>query len=177
MNETAGGQHPFAVVLSCMDSRTSVELIFDQGLGEIFSIRIAGNVVNDDILGSMEFAVAVKQVKLVVVLAHTNCGAIQGACDGVELENLTQLLKKVQPAIDRVKKDGSGSGSFTESVARQNVTVAIEEILQKSKTIREIYQRKGVGIAGGVYDVATGRVEFIQELFDGVVPKEMATAV
>jgi carbonic anhydrase len=167
INETANGQHPFAAVLSCMDSRTSVELIFDQGLGDIFSIRIAGNVVNDDVLGSMEYACKVVGSKLIVVLGHTKCGAIKGACDHVELGHLTNLLDKIQPAIDKVNRFGDDiqTGAFSEKVAYANVHHAIQEVLNRSKIIRELFEKGEIGIVGGMYSVENGTVHFIEELF------------
>ena len=128
-NETSDGQHPFAVILSCIDSRTSAELIFDQGIGDIFSIRIAGNVVNEDILGSMEFGCKVAGSKIIVVLGHTKCGAVKGACDNVELGNLTSLIHKIKPAVDQedtVNENRNSSNSiFVEKVAELNVAVPL----------------------------------------------------
>ena len=168
VNDTANSQHPFAVVLSCMDSRTSVELIFDQGLGEIFSIRVAGNVVNDDILGSMEYACKVAGSKLIVVLGHTKCGAIKGACDQVEMGHLTGLLHKVHPAIETTR---SGEKQFlnipfSEKVAHANVHNSINEILNQSSIISELFEQGKIGIAGGMYSVENGSVHFIKELFN-----------
>lgn len=167
VNETANGQHPFAVVLSCMDSRTSVELIFDQGLGDIFSLRVAGNVVNDDILGSMEYACSVVRSKLIVVLGHTRCGAIKGACDHVEMGNLTGLLDKIKPAIERARtNDGAAqSADYVEQVAQVNVLHSMEEILQRSAIIRAMYEDGKIGLVGGVYSVENGNVAFIHTMF------------
>ncbi|HEY0678782.1 MAG TPA: carbonic anhydrase family protein [Chitinophagaceae bacterium] len=167
MNETANGQYPFAVALSCMDSRTSVELIFDQGLGEIFSIRIAGNVVNDDILGSMEYACKVVGSKLIVVIGHTRCGAIKGACDHVKLGNLSGLLDKIQPAIDNTDSFGEDTTStiYAEKVAYANVLHSMEEIIARSSIIRELFRDGKIGIVGGMYSVENGRVHFIKEMF------------
>lgn len=165
MNETANGQHPFAVVLSCMDSRTSVELIFDQGLGDIFSIRIAGNVVNEDIIGSMEYACQVVGSKLIVVLGHTKCGAIKGACEQVQMGHLTGLLEKIKPAIDKTGKKDCNDPGFAEEVALSNVDHSIQEILQRSEIINSLYQKGKIGIIGGVYSVETGTVDFTTELF------------
>jgi len=167
MNETADGQYPFAVVLSCMDSRTSVELIFDQGLGEIFSIRIAGNVVNDDILGSMEYACKVVGSKLILVLGHTRCGAIKGACDRVEMGNLTGLLEKIKPAIEKTSTFGEDMSStiYAEKVAYANVLHSMEEIVERSSIIRALYREGKIGIVGGMYSVENGRVHFIKQLF------------
>jgi len=164
VNETSAGQFPFAAILSCMDSRTSAELIFDQGLGDIFSIRVAGNVLNEDILGSMEYATEVVGIKVVVVLGHTKCGAIIGACNHVKLGNLTGLLQKIDPAIELEKttvtdRDGSNS-SFVNNVTELNVHLTIERIRQESILIRESELQKKIKIVGGVYDVDNGKVTF-----------------
>lgn len=167
VNETADGQHPFAVILSCMDSRTSVELIFDQGLGDIFSIRIAGNILNDDILGSLEFATAIAGSKVIVVLGHTKCGAITAACDNVTLNNLTILLDKIRPAINKEtetknRRDGSNS-SFVLNVTKLNVLMTIEDIKNKSNIIADLIRTGTIDIVGGIYDVDYGRVEFFRK--------------
>ena len=176
MNETANGQYPFAVVLSCMDSRTSVELIFDQGLGDIFSIRIAGNVVNDDILGSMEYACSVAGSKLVVVLGHTRCGAIKGACEQVEMGNLTGLLDKIRPAIEKTKSfaEDCDNNFLAEKVAQANVDHSINEILDRSNIIRKLYEEGKLGITGAMYSVENGTVNFIRELFKEKVKEQLA---
>jgi carbonic anhydrase len=166
VNETSVGQFPFAIILSCIDSRTSAELIFDQGLGDIFSARIAGNIVNDDILGSMEFACKVAGSKLVVVLGHTSCGAIKGACDHVELGNLTGLVKKITPAVNAVQYTGersSKNSEFVEMVAEENVLRMVNEIKEKSSILREMIEHGEISIAGGMYDVKTGVVNFYNQ--------------
>jgi carbonic anhydrase len=164
VNETRDGQWPFATILSCIDSRTSAELIFDQGLGDIFSIRIAGNIINDDILGSMEFACKVAGSKFIVVLGHTKCGAIKGACDHVELGHLSGLLQKIQPAIEgerRIWENRTSSNpQFVEEVARINVERSVKEILDRSTVIRELVEQGRIGIGGAMYDVASGKAEF-----------------
>lgn len=163
VEETAAGQFPFAVILSCIDSRTSSELIFDQGFGDIFNARIAGNIVNEDILGSMEFACKVAGSKLIVVLGHTSCGAIKGACDHVELGNLTGLVKKIIPSVEAVNYDGdrsSKNSEFVEMVAQDNVLRMVEEIKDRSSILKEMIENGEVGIAGAMYDVKTGAVEF-----------------
>jgi carbonic anhydrase len=164
INETSDGQYPFAFILSCIDSRTSAELIFDQGLGDIFSCRIAGNILNDDILGSMEFACGVAGAKLVMVLGHTECGAIKGACDHVEMGYLTNLLKKIKPAvkITSKKKDHSNDKfiNFTDQVSEQNVLEVMKKIPKKSKIIRNLIKKKKIILAGGMYDISNGIVEF-----------------
>lgn len=179
MNETANSQHPFAAVLSCMDSRTSAELVFDQGLGDIFSIRIAGNVVNDDIVGSMEYACKVVGSKLLVVLGHTRCGAIKGACDNVEMGNLTGLLNKIRPAIDKTNHYGEDIHSvlYSEKVAYANVLNSMDEILEKSPIIREMFSEGQIGIVGGMYSVENGRVHFIRKLFTKDVEERVSAAV
>lgn len=164
VNETSDGQHPFAIVLSCIDSRTSAELIFDQGLGDIFSVRIAGNIINEDILGSMEFACKVAGAKIIVVLGHTKCGAIKGACDHVEMGNLTVLLKKIKPAVNdekTVTKDRSSkNGEFVEKVAELNVKKTLHEITKRSPVLQTMIESGAIGIIGGMHDITTGAVHF-----------------
>ncbi len=166
VNETRDGQWPFAVVLSCIDSRTSAELVFDQGLGDIFSVRIAGNIVNEDILGSMEFACKVAGSKFIVVLGHTKCGAVKGACDHVELGNLTSLLAKLQPAVScetqtTLNRDSSNA-IFVENVSKINVEEAVGEIQAKSPILKEMIDKGEIGICGAMYNVETGQVEFYE---------------
>jgi carbonic anhydrase len=167
VNETRDGQWPFAIVLSCIDSRTSAELIFDQGLGDIFSVRIAGNIVNEDILGSMEFACKVAGSKFIVVLGHTKCGAVKGACDHVEMGNLTTLLSKLQPAVDdekTTKKDRNSKNSeFVENVASINVRRTVNEIMQRSPILNEMIQNGEIGICGAMYNVESGVVDFYED--------------
>ena len=167
VNETRDGQFPFATILSCIDSRTSAELIFDQGLGDIFSIRIAGNIVNDDILGSMEFACKVAGSKLIVVLGHSKCGAIKGACDNVQLGNLSTLLNKIQPAVyfERETKENrtSSNADFVGNVARNQVKRSVEHIVEQSIVLRELIESGKVGLVGAYYNVETGSVEFLEE--------------
>lgn len=177
VNETSEGQHPFAFILSCIDSRTSAELIFDQGLGDIFSCRIAGNILNEDILGSMEFACKVAGSKVVVVLGHTKCGAIKGACDDVKLGNLTSLLKKVKPAIEAevsTKESRNASNSrFVEKVAELNVRQTMEQIPLQSPIIGQLIQDGEIALVGGMYNVETGVVEFYDnEIVGGKKVKE-----
>lgn len=166
VNETSDGQFPFATILSCIDSRTSAELIFDQGLGDIFSIRIAGNILNEDILGSMEFATKVVGTKVLVVLGHTKCGAIVGACNHVEMGNLTTLLNKIQPAIFFEKtttENRNGSNAkFVKNVTEINVHLTIERIKRESPIIAEMEQEGTIKIVGGLYDVETGIVSFFE---------------
>ena len=164
VNATAEGQYPFATILSCMDSRTSAELIFDQGLGDIFSIRVAGNIVNEDILGSMEYATKVVGTKLILVLGHTNCGAITGACNGVEMGHLTPLLDKIKPAIRRetaTTANRTGENQvFVNNVTKLNVQTSIGQIRRQSAIIRQLEDEGKLRITGGLYDVASGRVMF-----------------
>ena len=167
VNETQEGQHPFAVILSCIDSRTSAELIFDQGLGDIFSVRIAGNILNEDILGSMEFACKVMGVKIVVVLGHTKCGAIKGAVGDVQLGNLTQLLAKVQPAVEKTaetcKHQHMSENDFTDAVASTNVRLVAEQISERSPILRDMLEAGEIGIVCGMYNVESGRVDFYDD--------------
>ncbi len=166
VNETRDGQHPFAVILGCIDSRISAELVFDQGLGDIFSVRVAGNVVNEDVVGSLEFACKVAGAKIVLVLGHTRCGAVKGACDGVELGNLTALLRKIKPAVintDVTAFDPQDGYAFVNAVAEKNVHHVMAEIRQASTILDEMVGNGEIGIVGGMYDVETGRVEFIQQ--------------
>jgi carbonic anhydrase len=165
-NETSDGQHPFAVILSCIDSRTSVELIFDQGLGDVFSVRIAGNIVNEDILGSMEFGCKVAGAKIIVVLGHTKCGAIKGACDNVALGNLTGLIAKIKPAVEQesitAENRNSSNGVFVENVAELNVSLSVKNILLKSPIIAEMVKNGDIGIVGGIHEITTGEVKFFE---------------
>lgn len=169
VNATRDGQFPLAAILSCIDSRTSAELIFDQGLGDIFSIRIAGTIINEDILGSMEFACKVAGSKLVVVLGHTKCGAIQGACDNVQMGNLSTLLNKIQPSVyyEKTVRDerNSKNGEFVEKVSRIQVKRSVESIIKQSIVLREMIENKEVGLIGAIYDIETGLVEFLDETF------------
>lgn len=168
-NETRDGQWPFAVVLSCIDSRTSAELIFDQGLGDIFSVRIAGNVVNTDIIGSLEFACKVAGSKLIVVLGHTNCGAIKGACDHIELGNLTELLSKVQPSVYMEtetldpKKRNSKNSNFVENVTSLNVRHSVRSIINRSYILEQMLEKGEIAIIGGKHHLDTGIVEFFDD--------------
>ena len=172
-NETSDGQHPFAIILSCIDSRTSAELIFDQGLGDIFSVRIAGNIINEDILGSMEFACKVAGSKIIVVLGHTKCGAIKGACDHVEMGNLTALLTKIRPAVDdeiQTKENRNSSNSvFVENVAAINVNRSVTSIMERSPILKEMIESGQIGIVGGTHDITTGEVTFYTETMNSVL--------
>mgnify|MGYP006101122227 FL=1 len=166
VKETSKGQYPHSTILSCIDSRVSSELIFDQGIGDIFNVRIAGNIVNEDILGSMEFACKLAGTKLIVVLGHTACGAVKGACDHARLGNLTTLIKKIEPAVAAVidpKEEAlrnSGNINFVNEVAKKNVLITIDNILAKSEVLAEMGQKGEIKIIGGMYDVNTGIVNF-----------------
>ena len=165
VSETSNGQFPFATILSCIDSRVSSELIFDQGIGDIFSVRIAGNFVNEDILGSMEFACKLAGTKLVLVLGHTACGAVKGACDRARLGNLTTLINKIEPSVEAVKEPedvslrNSSNIDFVNEVAAVNVKMTIENIRVKSQVLKELEDAGEIQIIGGMYDIKTGAVE------------------
>lgn len=167
VNETSQSQHPFAVILSCIDSRTSSELIFDQGLGDIFSIRIAGNVLSEDILGSMEFACKIAGAKMVVVLGHTHCGAVKGACSHVEMGNLTPILSKIRPAIDEetsvVENRTADNETFVEKVTLIHVKRTMKGVMERSAILKEMIEDGSIGITGAMYDITTGRVTFYEE--------------
>jgi carbonic anhydrase len=168
VNETSEGQFPFAIVLSCIDSRTSAELIFDQGLGDIFSARIAGNVLNEDILGSMEFACQVAGSKLIVVLGHSKCGAIKGACSHVKMGHLTGLLNKVGPALHEVElREGRNLSPdvMVETVALENVRYQLRSILERSPILEHMYQEGRIGLVGAMYSVDSGEVTFLEQHF------------
>lgn len=167
VNDTRDGQWPFATILSCIDSRTSAELIFDQGLGDIFSVRIAGNIVNTDILGSMEFACKVAGSKLIVVLGHTKCGAVKGACDHVEMGNLTELLSKIQPAVYQEKETTdertSKNPSFVENVSEINVKRNVKNIIERSFILEQMIENGEIGIVGAMHNIETGKVVFYDD--------------
>jgi len=163
VNDTSDEQYPFAFILSCIDSRTSAELIFDQGLGDIFSCRIAGNILNEDILGSMEFACKVAGAKLVMVLGHSECGAIKGACNHVKMGNLTGLLKKIRVVVKEVSKLGKvdvKSSDFVELVSKENVKNVLKNIPKKSKIVRDLVKDEKIIIVGAMYDISSGKVDF-----------------
>lgn len=167
VNQTASGQYPFAVVLSCIDSRVPAEIVFDQGVGDIFSCRVAGNIVNEDVLGSMEFACKLAGSKVIVVLGHTKCGAVKGACDGAEMGNLTALLSKIKPAVDAEKSHkterNSGNGAFVDEVADINVHHVVAEIQKKSPVLKEMLENGEIGLIGAMYDVETGKIDMYED--------------
>ncbi|MEM1319192.1 MAG: carbonic anhydrase family protein [Bacteroidota bacterium] len=163
--QTTTGQFPYAAILSCIDSRIPTEIVFDQGIGDIFNARIAGNFVNEDILGSLEFACKLAGSKVIVVMGHTSCGAVKGACDHAKLGNLTQMLDKIAPAVKAVQTpNGTDRSSknldFVNQVAIKNVTLTIEDIKSKSPVLNDMYEYGEIDIVGAMYDVATGRVSF-----------------
>ena len=166
VNDTSEGQFPFATILSCIDSRVSAELVFDQGLGDIFSVRIAGNFVNEDILGSMEFACKLAGTKVIVVLGHTSCGAIKGACDDAKLGNLTKMLEKIKPAVKAVSEPtdsslrNSSNLEFVNNVADKNVLLTIDRIMDESPVLAEMQNKGEIKIVGAMYDINTGEVTF-----------------
>jgi carbonic anhydrase len=168
VNDTSDGQFPFATILSCIDSRVSAELVFDQGLGDIFSVRIAGNFVNEDILGSMEFASKLAGTKLIVVLGHTACGAVKGACDDAKMGNLTKLVEKIKPAVNAVAepKDASLRNSknseFVDNVAKVNVQLTIDRIHSESPILSEMEKNGEIMIIGAMYDINNGEVTFFE---------------
>jgi len=167
VNDTKEGQFPFATILSCIDSRVSAELVFDQGLGDIFSVRIAGNFVNEDILGSMEFACKLAGTKLLVVLGHTSCGAVKGACDNAKMGNLTKLIQKIIPAVDAVQepKDealrSSKNLDFVDEVSKKNVELTIKRIRQESPILAEMEETGAILIVGAMYNITDGKVTFL----------------
>jgi carbonic anhydrase len=163
---TASGQFPFAAVLACMDSRAPIEIVFDQGIGDVFGVRVAGNVVNDDELGSLEYAVKVG-TKLIVVLGHTNCGAVKGAIEHVELGNLTSLLAKIHPAVEAAGCSDAKDEACVANVAERNVWQSMKEIRERSPYVAKSLAEGRVELVGAMYDVATGRVKFLERRGDG----------
>lgn len=165
VSATESGQYPFATILSCIDSRVSSELVFDQGIGDIFSVRIAGNFINEDILGSMEFACKVAGTKLILVLGHTSCGAIKGACDNVKLGNLTIMLDKLQGAVAGVSEPqdqgqrNSSNTEFVNNVAVKNVEMSIQAIYDRSPVLKEMADNGEIKVVGGMYDISNGQVD------------------
>jgi len=166
VSQTAGGQYPIAAVVSCIDSRIPTEIVFDQGIGDIFNARIAGNFVNEDILGSLEFACKVAGAKAIVVMGHTSCGAIKGACDKAELGNLTQMLEKIMPAVDAIHTPegadrSSANAEFVDAVAAKNVELTLAKIKENSPVLKEMIEANEIEIIGAMYDVASGKVSFL----------------
>jgi len=166
VKETSKGQYPFGTILSCIDSRSPSEFVFDQGIGDIFNARIAGNIVDEDVLGSLEFASKILGSKLILVLGHSDCGAVKGACDDAKLGNVTALLSKIKPAVDAVSSDNADRTSknkdFVEKVAKENVLLAIKNITDNSPLLKEMVEKGEITIVGGMYDVETGKVTFYE---------------
>ncbi|EEF60967.1 carbonic anhydrase family protein [Pedosphaera parvula] len=166
VKRTSAHQYPYAAVVSCIDSRAPAELIFDQGIGDIFNARIAGNIINDDILGSLEYSTKVAGAKLILVVGHTGCGAVGAACDGTKMGHITELLAHIQPAVEAVKTPpgedrSSKNQSFVDKVAEDNVVVSMETIRSRSSILNDLINRGDVALVGAMYDVKTGRVRFL----------------
>jgi len=160
---TSAGQNPFAAILGCIDSRAPAEIIFDQGIGDIFNVRIAGNILNDDIIGSLEFATQIAGAKLIVVLGHTSCGAVKGALDNAKLGHLTGLVKKLEPAVNEVHNHHHNNISASEKVnlvAEKNVELVSKELLKRSHVLKGLFETEDINIIGAIYDVETGKVRF-----------------
>ena len=172
-NATASRQHPVAVVLNCIDSRAPTEIIFDQGVGDIFAARVAGNVENDDILGSMEFGTQVAGAKLIAVIGHTSCGAIRGACQQVKLGHLTGLLQKIQPAVKQAAKEEAtndcNNAAFIDQIAKDNVLLVMKQIQARSPVISKLIKEGKLGLVGGIQDISTGKVTFFDD--QSIIPK------
>jgi len=169
VHDTANGQWPFAVILSCIDSRTSSELVFDQGIGDVFNARVAGNIINADILGSIEYACKVAGSKLIAVVSHSKCGAVVSACKDVKVGNITELLSKVRPAVieveERMPNADYTNNDFVESVAHQNALNSLHQILERSEMLRDMFDNGEIGLVVGHHDVSTGKVNFMHEMF------------
>jgi len=163
---TASGQYPLAVVLSCLDSRQPIELVLDQGIGDIFSARVAGNVLDKNLVGSMEFGCKVAGSKLIAVIGHSNCGAVKGAVDNVDMGNLTALLARIKPAIEATPGDSQVRNSknleFVDRVAEENVRLVMRQIVERSPILKEMLDRGQIGLVGGMYDLSTGRIRFFE---------------
>ena len=160
VGQTSGGQFPFAALLSCIDSRVPAELVFDQGIGDVFNVRVAGNIVNEDVLGSLEYSCKVAGSKVVVVLGHTKCGAVTAACKHVELGNITHLLRKIQPAVS-IAMEGEATPDAIEKVALKNVELSIDRIRDESPILSEMEDNGDIKIVGAIYDVGSGTVCFL----------------
>jgi carbonic anhydrase len=161
--QTSTGQFPFAVVLSCIDSRVPAELVYDQGIGDVFSVRVAGNIINEDVLGSIEYGCKVAGSKIVVVLGHTKCGAVTAACNNVELGNITPLLAKIKPAVDSFREGNEKvEGELIEKVAVENVRLSKQKILLNSPILKEMYDNGEIDIVGASYDVETGKIVYFE---------------
>lgn len=160
---TSSGQFPFAVILGCVDSRVPVELVFDEGIGDLFSVRIAGNIINDDVLASLEYACKVVGSKIIIVLGHTDCGAIRAACNNVQIGNIPKLIKKIKPAIERIScKNNIKEQELMDLVALENVKNSINLIRSQSKILHQLEQKGKIDIVGAMYSVNTGEVSFYE---------------
>ncbi len=167
IKQTAEGQFPFAAILGCVDSRTPAELIFDLSLGDIINIRVAGNVVNDDVLGSLEYACAVANVMLILVLGHTRCGAVESACDSFKMGKISGVLEKIQPAINaenKIQSERNGKNiPFTNNVSMLNVKNSMKMITKESEVLKHMLEKGDIGLVGAVYDVGTGKLTFLED--------------
>ncbi len=172
-NTSSAGQFPVAVILNCMDSRTPPEAVFDQGIGDTFVTRVAGNIVNDDILGGMEFGTKLSGAKLIVVIGHTSCGAVRGACQQAKLGNLTGLLQKIKPAVSEASKKSKShdcaQAEFIDEIAKDNVLMVMKQIQARSPIIKQLIAEGKVGIVGGMQDLSTGKVTFFEDA--SILPK------
>lgn len=172
--QSATGQYPAAVILNCMDSRTPPEIVFDQGIGDVFAIRIAGNIINNDVLGSMEFGAKLMGAKLIAVIGHTSCGAMRGACQQAKLGYLTQLLKKIQPATMQAKKQSKNTDcsndDFINEIAKDNVLLVIKQIETQSSVLKQLITQGKLGIIGGMQDLTTGQITFFDDA--SIMPKK-----
>ncbi len=169
VQQTSTGQYPFAAIVSCIDSRIPTEIIFDQGIGDVFNARVAGNFINEDILGSLEFACKLAGSKVIVIMGHTSCGAVKGACDHAKLGNLTQMLDKIMPAVDAIETPAGTDRSsknldFVNRVAKKNVELTIENIKAQSPVLNEMWESGEIDIVGAMYDVKSGAVIFDQPI-------------
>ena len=166
VKQTSKGQFPFAAIVSCLDSRIPPEMVFDQGIGDLFVARVAGNFVNDDILGSLEFATKLAGAKLILVMGHTECGAVKGACDGAQLGLLTATLANINPAVDAVQGNytprSSKNAKFVQAVSEMNVQLAMQKLRARSDVLREMIDKNEIGLVGAMYDVSSGRVTFYE---------------
>ena len=166
VKQTSGGQFPFAAIVSCLDSRVPPEIVFDRGIGDLFVARVAGNFVNDDILGSLEYAARVAGAKLIVIMGHTECGAVKGACDSAQLGLLTATLANINPAVNSVQGNyeprSSKNTEFVQAVAEKNVELTMGKLRDRSVVLRGMLDKGEIGMVGAMYDVSTGKVEFLE---------------
>jgi carbonic anhydrase len=163
IEETKDEQFPFAAILGCMDSRVPVEILFDQGIGQLFVLRVAGNIENDDIIAGLEYACSVIGSKLIVVMGHENCGAVKAACDNVNIGHITEIVKKIKPSIEILEETAADwtESSFVNEIAKVNVMITIDEIREKSSILRELEQKGQIKMVGAYYHVHSGKVEIV----------------